>query len=725
MADFNEEIDLNFKTNAKSVQGSVDGLNVSIDKTTKSTKANNAEVERQEESYKSFKTQLREANQELLKMAQTYGETSKEAVTAAKKVAELKDQIGFAKDLSDSFNPDQKFKALGAATNIAATSMTGITGAMGLFGDQSEDTEKMLLKVQSAMAFSQAISGLSDLGDQFALLRTTVVASYNGLFAAKTADTIATEANAVAENQSFLAKAKNVVVNGALAVSTGVVSAAQWVWNTALYANPVVAVALAIVALVAGLAFLTKALIESSAENERAAKANAKLSSEVDRLKSASEKSNKQLEINNAQTLAMAKASGKSAEEIRKLAMELANQEVVEKKLNATKAYSIVLEAQRVAGLEDATDAQKETFKKAAEYYNSQNQQLRKAFDDRAQLRRDNEVAERQEQTDAYNKRLEAAKKRYEEEKAEAERIRKEKIEALKKEFADAQKIADDAKIYNEQAGKTDLEKLQEKFEAEKAILEKNKIDTNELEIKFLNDRNAILLQQQKIEYKLEEDKKNKQLEQEKEYKERLAEITEESNERLESAEKTLSEVKRQALDESLNILNQFAGKNKAVALGILAVQKGLAIADVVVNASKSVAGTTAGTALASANALAQLGPVAGPPVVATIQAAGLKNIAATKISAGVQISTILAAGLSGAKSITGGDSGGGASVGGGSASAGSASPQVGFQNSTENQIANSINNNQETQVIKAVVVGQEVTDQQTADRNAITSNSF
>lgn len=725
MADFNEEIDLNFKTNAKSVQGSVDGLNVSIDKTTKSTKANNAEVEMQEESYKSFKTQLREANQELLKMAQTYGETSKEAVTAAKKVAELKDQIGFAKDLSDSFNPDQKFKALGAATNIAATSMTGITGAMGLFGDQSEDTEKMLLKVQSAMAFSEAISGLSDLGDQFALLRTTVVASYNGLFAAKTADTIATEANAVAENQSFLAKAKNVVVNGALAVSTGVVSAAQWVWNTALYANPVVAVALAIVALVAGLAFLTKALIESSAENERAAKANAKLSSEVDRLKSASEKSNKQLEINNAQTLAMAKASGKSAEEIRKLAMELANQEVVEKKLNATKAYSIVLEAQRVAGLEDATDAQKETFKKAAEYYNSQNQQLRKAFDDRAQLRRDNEVAERQEQTDAYNKRLEAAKKRYEEEKAEAERIRKEKIEALKKEFADAQKIADDAKIYNEQAGKTDLEKLQEKFEAEKAILEKNKIDTNELEIKFLNDRNAILLQQQKIEYKLEEDKKNKQLEQEKEYKERLAEITEESNERLESAEKTLSEVKRQALDESLNILNQFAGKNKAVALGILAVQKGLAIADVVVNASKSVAGTTAGTALASANALAQLGPVAGPPVVATIQAAGLKNIAATKISAGVQISTILAAGLSGAKSITGGDSGGGASVGGGSASAGSASPQVGFQNSTENQIANSINNNQETQVIKAVVVGQEVTDQQTADRNAITSNSF
>lgn len=137
------------------------------------TKAN----KQNEEGIKSIKTQLREANQELIKSVQLYGETSAQAIKAAKGVADLKDQIGFAKDLSDNFNPDQKFKALGAATQIAATGMQGVTSGMALFGDESQDTEKMLLKVQAAMAFSDAISGLSNLGDQWKTLKAVITAT--------------------------------------------------------------------------------------------------------------------------------------------------------------------------------------------------------------------------------------------------------------------------------------------------------------------------------------------------------------------------------------------------------------------------------------------------------------------------------------------------------------------------------------------------------------------
>ena len=180
MADENnieQKIRLTYETNADETGREVSALAGAVDNVTDSQAANDTQTKKQNEGLKTFKTQLREANQELMKVAQTYGETSKEAVIAAKKVADLKDQMQFSKDLVDNFNPDQKFKALGAATQIAATATSGLVSGMALFGDQSADTEKALLKVQAAMAFSQAISGLSDLGDQWKTLKTVIASS--------------------------------------------------------------------------------------------------------------------------------------------------------------------------------------------------------------------------------------------------------------------------------------------------------------------------------------------------------------------------------------------------------------------------------------------------------------------------------------------------------------------------------------------------------------------
>lgn len=182
-----QNISIKVTTNADSVASDVNQLSSAIENTTEAQKQNTTETKKQDEAYKSFKTQIREAQQELLKVSQIYGETSKEAVTAAKKVADLKDQMGFASDLVDKFNPDQKFKALGAATQVAATATSGLVSGMALFGDQSEETEKALLKVQAAMAFSEAISGLSNLGDQWATLKTVIAQN-----------TILTKANGVA-----------------------------------------------------------------------------------------------------------------------------------------------------------------------------------------------------------------------------------------------------------------------------------------------------------------------------------------------------------------------------------------------------------------------------------------------------------------------------------------------------------------------------------------------
>lgn len=118
----------------------------------------------------SFKKQLKDANNELLNMASQFGETSKEAITAAKKVAGLKDAIGDAKALAETFNPDKKFVALGGALQGATAGFSALQGAMGLFGAEGKDVEKALLKVQSAMALQQGISGIAGAMDSFKLL---------------------------------------------------------------------------------------------------------------------------------------------------------------------------------------------------------------------------------------------------------------------------------------------------------------------------------------------------------------------------------------------------------------------------------------------------------------------------------------------------------------------------------------------------------------------------
>jgi hypothetical protein len=135
-----------------------------------------------EASVGSFKKQLREANNELLNMSSQFGETSKEAINAAKKVAGLKDAIGDAKALAETFNPDKKFVALGGALQGATAGFSALQGAIGLFGEENKDLEKTLLKVQSAMALQQGISGVAGAMDSFKLLGNQVKGSLVNAF---------------------------------------------------------------------------------------------------------------------------------------------------------------------------------------------------------------------------------------------------------------------------------------------------------------------------------------------------------------------------------------------------------------------------------------------------------------------------------------------------------------------------------------------------------------
>jgi hypothetical protein len=133
----------------------------------------------------SLKAQLREATQDVVALSDKFGATSKEAVQAAKRAAELKDQIGDAKSLIDAFNPDAKFKALTASLSGVAGGFSALQGAVGLFGKENEDLQKTLVKVQSAMALSQGLQAVGESIDSFkqlgTVIKTQVVSSFSTL----------------------------------------------------------------------------------------------------------------------------------------------------------------------------------------------------------------------------------------------------------------------------------------------------------------------------------------------------------------------------------------------------------------------------------------------------------------------------------------------------------------------------------------------------------------
>lgn len=142
------------------------------------TRVVNLEVK---DNTKSLKAQLKEAQAEVQALADKYGATSKEAVQAAKRAADLKDRIGDAKALTDAFNPDAKFKALSASLSGVAGGFSAVTGAMGLLGAESEDVQRLMLKVQSAMALSQGLQALGESRDAFKQLGAVAKNALQGI----------------------------------------------------------------------------------------------------------------------------------------------------------------------------------------------------------------------------------------------------------------------------------------------------------------------------------------------------------------------------------------------------------------------------------------------------------------------------------------------------------------------------------------------------------------
>jgi hypothetical protein len=121
-------------------------------------------------SVKGLKTELRELTKALGSLEQG----SDAFNNAAKRAGALKEQIRGINDAIDDADPEKKFGPFARSVQGLAGGFAAAQGAMALFGGESKDLEKTLVKVQGAMALSQGINSLMEFKNDFKDLGNTI-----------------------------------------------------------------------------------------------------------------------------------------------------------------------------------------------------------------------------------------------------------------------------------------------------------------------------------------------------------------------------------------------------------------------------------------------------------------------------------------------------------------------------------------------------------------------
>jgi len=490
-----------------------------------------------DEAVGSLRAQLRQAVIDVAVLSEKFGATSKEAVNAAKRAAELKDQIGDARALTDAFNPDAKFKALSSSLAGVAGGFAAVQGGMALLGTESAAVEETLLKVQSAMALSQGIQALGESVDSFKQLGAVIQS--NGL-----AQKAYTGATAIAATvQKLFTGAVNTTATSFNALKTAIISTG-------------------IGALVVAIGLAISYLSSMGDASEDAAKKQEALNVAVDRSNDLLNDELKGIDSVNKARKARAKIAGESQKELDKI-----DKDANEERLKALKDN---YERQKKL-LDDSngdTKKQQEATKKAYKAY----------LDEISKQEVDTLEKTASEVEKIRDKQAEDAKNKRDKDKAEAEARAKKDAEDLKA----ALKAQQEATIENElelskaigdaqDANSAYLISKQE--EEERAVNDKyyrlielakqNGIDTTDLEIAQMNELNNIRLGYQQQDY--ENEKANS------EAKIKLAEAEAAAKEALLS--KTASTATRAA---ELLGKNTAAGKALAIAAATINTYQGI-----------------------------------------------------------------------------------------------------------------------------------------------------
>lgn len=181
-----------------------------------------------------LKKQLRDITLQLQQLELAGEDGSAQYQDLAEKAGKLRDAI---RGVSDTINKigdgEIAIRAIGEAAQGVVGGFAVAQGAMGLFGAESEELQKTLLKVNSAMAILQGLQQLSAIAQKESNLALGISVIQGRIKNAQLALEGALES-------------KNVIVKGAATV-------AQYALNAAMAANPIGLVVVAIAGIIAAL----------------------------------------------------------------------------------------------------------------------------------------------------------------------------------------------------------------------------------------------------------------------------------------------------------------------------------------------------------------------------------------------------------------------------------------------------------------------------------------
>jgi len=690
----------------------------------------NDDIKDTENNVVSLKRQLREAQQDVQNLADKFGATSREAVEAAKKAAELKDRIGDAKNLTDAFNPDAKFKALSASIGGVASGFAAYQGALGLAGVESKKLQEQLLQVQSAMALAQGLQGLGEARDSFKQLGAVAKSVFAGIKNAIGATGI-----------------------GLLVIALGAIYA---YWDDIKEA-------------VNGVSSEQKRLNQLAEKNVQIANENLKSAKSMDNTLKLQGKSEQQiLDIKIKATQAVIDANIKRVKGLQltnKLEAEAAqrNYERLKSFIDfvsipqrilfetaATAINKIIDLANKIRGVEIKGKIDENFAAKATDYVTklvfdpektkadgaANLKETQNAIRDLTNERDGYILTKNKQDTKAAKDSKDTSKEGFDaEQKLIEEKLKNDKISIDEKRNI----VLEDNKLSKEDRLKFLLELQEQEIKQEeahnKAIADLNKryddekanrlADTN-VKKEMLNYDRQVLEIENLAKTELEKQTLIEKLNGE--HAVRLADATKTDNEKKIADAKKLADdeiaiekakaqqkadIQNAAFDLAsggINFLKEIGGKNKAIQKAGIIAENAIGIAKMII-----------------ANNAANIGALATPQAIASSGASAIPIIAMNNIKTALAVATTIASTAKALSAVGGGSAGGGgggaASGGGGGAAAAPPSFNIVGQNSN-NQLAQTIAGQQQ-QPVQAYVVSGNVSSAQSLDRNRIDTATF
>lgn len=246
---------------------------------------------------KSFRSQIREVREEMARMKLAGEDTGETYEMLKQKLGEMVDTMADVGAEGRRMGSDTRgFDTLLEGAQVVSGGFAVAQGAMALAGEAGKEFEEVMVKLQAAIAITTGLQSIGNAVQKESNLMLAIGTFQKSMLVR-------------AENLDTAAKSKNIIV------SKGA-TAAQWAMNAAANANPYVLLATAIITVVGALYLFTVANKDAS-KSIKAQVASDEVWMEYLEIVTNRLNENRDAQIKNTETtLELAKAQGKSANEL-------------------------------------------------------------------------------------------------------------------------------------------------------------------------------------------------------------------------------------------------------------------------------------------------------------------------------------------------------------------------------------------------------------------------